>query len=63
MNGRFSRILVYVLAIAATCVLTTCGRSEPQPAASATPPPANPPAPPKMPDVGIYVTNESSGEI
>jgi hypothetical protein len=40
-----------------------CGRSE---TTSSTPPPASSsaaPAPPKTPDVGLYVTNETSGDL
>src|SRR6185369_13121397 len=57
-------ILLTVIVSCATLLVTAaCGRSESQPApaaAAATSPPA---APPKMPDVGIYVTNETSGNL
>ena len=59
------RVLISAhIALASAVLMAACGGSEPQPPASAAATPAaSVPAPPKMPDVGIYVTNETSGDL
>src|SRR5690242_159030 len=61
MKQRVPLILTAAFGCAAI-VLTTagCGSPEPQPPASAA---ATPAAPVEMPEVGIYVTNETSGDL
>ena len=44
------------------CATTACGRSE-QPATTATPAPAPAAAPAVPPALGIYVTNETGGDM
>ena len=59
------RVLISAcIALASAVLMAACGRSEPQPPASTAAAPApNVPSLPKMPDVGIYVTNETSGDL
>jgi YVTN family beta-propeller protein len=56
------RHLAVPVLIAAVSLGSACGRSEPAPATTAPPAAAAPP-PPSAPAVGIYVTNETSGEL
>src|SRR5215813_4475927 len=61
-----SILLTATLNCAAMVVMSACGRSEPQPPAAVPATPAaaaSAPAPPRMPDVGLYVTNETSGDL
>src|SRR5712675_1088798 len=62
MKRRHSPIpLTGLLALTLAASLPACGRSEPP--ATQTPPAAVEQAPPPPPAVGIYVTNEASGEL
>ena len=55
------RRCTFAFAAVVTVALTAgCGSSQPAPAATQ---PAPAPGPPKMPDVGLYVTNETSGDL
>src|SRR5215475_2881877 len=58
-------LLTVTFSCAAMVVTAACGRSEswPAPASAAATPAPSTPAPPKMPDVGLYVTNETSGNL
>src|SRR5262249_44162245 len=63
MKRHVSRIAFFASVVAIACASSACDRSEPKPATPAAAPVAAAPAPPKMPDVGIYVTNETSGNL
>src|SRR5215467_12431897 len=55
------RRCTFAFAAAVTVTMTAgCGSNQPAPAATQ---PAPAPGPPKMPDVGLYVTNETSGDL
>src|SRR5689334_19301396 len=55
MHHRFAVVVLAGLAVA-------CGGSSPQPASNAAAPAAAP-APPPVPALGLYVTNEQSGDL
>src|ERR1700720_4627706 len=59
---RMTRI---ALAVVIPLAAVGCGGSEAPPASTTSSPPPAPaqPAPPKIPDVGLYVTNEMSGDL
>ena len=51
-----------VSALVVVCSVAACGRAEP-PAAKETPASAATPVPAAPPAVGVYVTNETSGDL
>jgi YVTN family beta-propeller protein len=58
-TSRAIRVTSPVLLLLAVCI--GCGRSQPPPPTPAAAPAS--PAPPKIPAVGLYVTNETSGDL
>src|ERR1700712_1616523 len=63
MSWTFPRTIALACACTAVCLAAACGGADaPAPATTkAAPPP--PPPPPAMPELGLYVTNESSGDL
>src|SRR6478609_3754576 len=64
MRSTISRTTVLALACSVLSLVAACRRAEapPPPAKSAAPPPAER-TPPKMPELGLYVTHASSGDL
>jgi DNA-binding beta-propeller fold protein YncE len=61
MRWTVSRTTLAVVGLLLSLTVA-CGRSEaPPPKTTSAPPVAATPAPPAMPEVGLYVTNETSG--
>jgi YVTN family beta-propeller protein len=60
MTSHAVRLVLPLLAVVAATA-AGCGKSEPPPAASTAAPAV--PEPPKVPAVGLYVTNETSGDL